>query len=105
MRITPVTLADIKRAADLIKLNPGKYGKHEREIAERTDTPGRYQQRRLAAGRAAITEVLQERGTDPRHLTAAIRAGAIAEGKLEPSWNFINDLGARALGLPDTLED
>lgn len=106
--ITTITIADIKYACKVINQNPGRYGNQARQRAEATTTAGRYKQRRLAAGRDAIAECLFKlvptlKG-DYHRLTAAIRAGAIADTGKDADWGYINDLGARALGLPSEVQ-
>ncbi len=94
MNPTPtVTAADIVKAIDTIKRNPGKY-MPQRPLPA---TPGRRKQAVLAAGRDAVAVALFEQvpGTNWGNLTKAIRKGCNAGVVFEA----INLAGAQALGL------
>jgi hypothetical protein len=94
MNPTPVvTPADIVKAIDTIKRNPGKY-MPQRPLPK---TPGRRKQAILAAGRVAVAYALFEQvpGTSCSNLTKAIRNGCGAGVVFEA----INLAGAQALGL------
>lgn len=95
-----LTVKSVFAACALIKANPQKYGEPARQRCLATPTKGRYNERRLAAGRCALIEALfglypDLQGNHGR-LTAAFRAGA---APAEPNWDYINELGAQALNL------
>jgi len=101
--------ADITYACRAIALNPGRYGQKALRACLATTTQERYAQRRLAAGRKAITDALfvlvPALKGDHRRLTAAIRRGTILDGGTEPNWAAINEQGAKALNIPTEVPE
>lgn len=97
-----LTVRDVFAACTLIKsAGPGPIGERAKERALLIKTKGRYNQARLAAGRDAVLEALfklypEQLKGNPGRATAAFRTGALPA---EPNWDYLNELGAQALGL------
>lgn len=98
-----ITQADLVKAGNIIARDPKKYADAEIRRALAVGTPGRYRQRRLAAGRdglvRALFEMFPDLGSDHHRLTAAIRRGC----GLAVDFELINEMGAVRLGLPKEL--
>ena len=96
---TIITTETIMRACARVAANPRAYAVRAVANFNRTNTPGRKTQARLAAGRDALAEALFE--LEPglkgnfQTLTKAIRAGLGNDA----NFDSINELGAVALGL------
>lgn len=103
LKTVTINMPRIMEAGAIIGRDPKKYADAEIRRALAVGTPGRYQQRRLAAGREALARALFEMfpdlGSDYHRLTAAIRRGCGPNVDFE----LINDIGAWRLGLPKEL--
>lgn len=96
-----LTVRDVFAACTVIKSNPGTYATREHERCLLIKTKGRYNQARLAAGRNAVLETLfklypTQLKNNVGRATAAFRVGAYPA---EPNWEYLNELGAQALGI------
>lgn len=96
-----LTVRDVFAACTVIKSNPGTYATREHERCLLIKTKVRYNQARLAAGRNAVLEALfklypTQLKNNVGRATAAFRNGAYPA---EPNWEYLNELGAQALGI------
>lgn len=92
---------DVNAACIVIRIDPAKFAVRETALCLSTKTNLMFNKRRLAAGRAAVLAALfkiyPELDNNFSRATAAFRAG---DELGEPDWDYFNELGAQALGIP-----
>ena len=92
---------DVNAACIVIRIDPAKFAVRETAHCLSTKTALMFNKRRLAAGRsaviAALFKIYPELDNNFGRVTAAFRAG---DELGEPDWDYFNELGAQALGIP-----